>query len=215
MTMQMAPSLTTELETPLSTEIEASEDGLHNVVPTTPRVRVHDRSFRPHISCEEIRRTVADIAARINKDFAGQELTVLIILRGGFVFGADLVRQLKVPCRIETLRAASYHTGMMSKGMIDVEEVFPDLSDRNVLIVEDIIDTGNTIVELIKQISSLHPASVTVAALLSKPEMHKERLLIDYVGLEIGPDFVVGYGMDYAGYGRELDSIWIVDDDPA
>lgn len=179
------------------------------------QIRVHDRSFRPFMSRGEIHAAVTRIAREINNDFSGQELTVLIILRGGMVFGSDLIRQLKVPCKIETLRAASYNTGMMSKGVIDVEEVFPDLADRNVLIVEDIIDTGNTIVELIKQISSLHPSSVTVAALLSKPEMQVERLNIDYVGVEIGPEFVVGYGMDYAGYGRELDAIWIVDDTPA
>lgn len=209
MTMQMAPSLSTDEQTSQG-DLRDSE-----LAPAALAVRVHDRTFRPHISRDEIRAAVARIADGINHDFAGQELTVLIILRGGMVFGSDLIRMLTVPCRIETLRAASYQTGMMSQGIIDVEDVFPDLENRNVLIVEDIVDTGTTIVELIKQISGLHPASVTVAALLSKPAMQKERLIIDYMGLEIGPDFVVGYGMDYAGYGRELDSIWIVDDNPA
>ncbi|MDZ4746126.1 MAG: hypoxanthine phosphoribosyltransferase [bacterium] len=207
----MAPSLSTnELSIDDSTPPVTLASGA-----SERSIRVHDRSFRPHISREEIQATVARIATKINRDFVGQELTVLIILRGGMVFGADLIRLLNVPCKIETLRAASYNTGMMSQGVIDVEDVFPDLSNRNVLIVEDIIDTGTTIVELIKQIGLLQPASVTVSALLSKPSMHKERLLIDYVGLEIGADFVVGYGMDYAGYGRELDSIWIVEDDVA
>ena len=208
MSTQMAPSLSIDTDA-------IGESVVESVAHSVPRVRVHDRSFRPFMSCEEIRDAVARIAASINRDFSGQELTVLIILRGGMVFGSDLIRRLTMPCKIETLRATSYHTGMMSAGVIDVEEVFPDLSDRNVLIVEDIIDTGNTIVELIKQISSLHPASVTVAALLSKPEMQVERLNIDYLGVEIGPEFVVGYGMDYAGYGRELDSIWVVEDDAA
>lgn len=214
----MAPSLPTDItsvESDAPSTAVASPSLVDRAAPAEQLVRVHDRTFRPHISSNEIREVVARIAKKINHDFAGKELTILIILRGGFVFGADLVRMLNVPCRIETLRAASYHAGMMSQGMIDVEDVFPDLTNRNVLIVEDIIDTGTTIVELIKQISGLQPASITVAALLSKPEMHKERLNIDYVGLEIGSDFVVGYGMDYAGYGRELDSIWIVDDDMA
>jgi len=174
-------------------------------------VRVHDRSFRPYIGTDEIDVMVSDIADKINKDFIGQELTVLIILKGGFVFAADLIRRLRIPVKIETLRASSYGVAMTSSGLIDVEDDFPDLRERHVLIVEDIIDTGTTIVELIKRIGGLQPASVTVAALLSKPEMHRENLVIDYVGREIAPDFVVGYGMDYAGYGRELDAIWVVD----
>nr|MCU0331397.1 hypoxanthine phosphoribosyltransferase [Candidatus Kapabacteria bacterium] len=85
--------------------------------------------------------------------------------------------------------------------------------NRNVLIVEDIVDTGLTIEYLVKELGAASPASITVAALLSKPDVHKDRVIVDYVGRSIGPDFVVGYGLDYAGYGRELDAIWILDDD--
>lgn len=180
---------------------------------TEQTIRVHDRTFRPYIHRHEIDELVGAIAARINSAYAGKELTVLVILKGAMIFASDLVRRLRVPCVIEVLRASSYGPAMRSSGTLNVESVLPEIENRHVLIVEDIIDSGTTIVELIKHISGLNPASVTIAALLSKPDSHKEKLVIDYVGREIAPDFVVGYGMDYAGYGRELDAIWVVSED--
>lgn len=177
-------------------------------------IRVHDRTFRPYIHRHEIDELVGDIATRINRDFDGKELVVLVILKGAMIFASDLVRRLTVPCVIETLRASSYRDTMRS-GVLEIEEALPNVADRHILIVEDIVDTGNTIQELVKILSGMSPASVTVAALLSKPEAQSEPLVIEYLGREIAPDFVVGYGMDYAGYGRELDAVWVVvrDDD--
>lgn len=181
-----------------------------DVTPDT--IRVHDRTFRPYISRDEIAAMVANIAERVNADHAGRELTVIVILKGAMIFAADLVRHLRIPCRIETLRASSYGSAMRTSGMVDLEQTLPNIEGRHVLIVEDIVDTGTTITELIKVLGSSSPAGITVAALLSKPDMHRETLAIDYVGREIAPDFVVGYGLDYAGYGRELDAIWVVTD---
>lgn len=155
---------------------------------------------------------MTDLAARINHDFAGKELVVMIILKGAMIFAADLVRKINVPCVLETLRASSYRDGMTS-GILEIEAALPNVANRHVLIVEDIVDSGKTIVELTKVLSGMSPASVTVAAMLSKPSSQTEPLALEYVGREIAPDFVVGYGMDYAGYGRELDAIWVVNPD--
>lgn len=175
-------------------------------------IRVHDRTFRPYIHRHEIDEIVSNLAARINRDFAGQELVILIILKGAMIFAADLVRKINVPCVIETLRASSYRDGM-SSGILEIEAALPNVTDRNVMIVEDIIDTGKTVIELTKVLSGMSPASITVATLLSKPASQIEPMAIEYLGREIAPDFVVGYGMDYAGYGRELDAIWVVNPD--
>lgn len=178
-------------------------------------IRVHDRTFRPYITREEIRQMVHDIATRINHDLNGEEVTALVILKGAMIFASDLVRSLNMPVTIEFCRASSYGHGIMSTGSLEIDGLFTDVADKNVLIIEDIVDTGTTIRELIKHISGLQPKSITIASLLSKPTIHSETLTIDYVGREIAPGFVVGYGMDYAGQGRQLDAIWVLVDEPS
>jgi hypoxanthine phosphoribosyltransferase len=175
-------------------------------------IRVHDRTFRPYIRREEIEDMVNAIAESINRDFAGRELTMVVILRGALVFAADLMRKLNMAVTVEVVRASSYRDQMSSSGTVTLDDVVPDITGRHVLIVEDIVDSGTTMRELIKHLSSYEPASLNVAALLSKPDLHQGRIQIDYVGREIAPDFVVGYGLDYAGHGRNLDAIWIVDE---
>lgn len=178
-------------------------------------IRVYDRTFTPFLHRTEIETLVSDIARRINRDFAGKELTVLVILKGAFVFAADLIRLLDMPVTVEVLRASSYGSAMSSSGTVVIDDSLVDVSERHIMIVEDIVDTGTTLVQLIKQLGGMNPASVTVTSLLSKPTQHHQELNIDYVGREIPAEFVVGYGMDYAGYGRNLDSIWVVRDEPA
>lgn len=177
------------------------------------RIKVHDRMFRPYISQHEIDEMTSQIASRINTAFAGEELTVLIILKGAILFASDLVRKITVPLSIEFTRASSYGDGMTHSGTTHIEGLTGDIAGRNVMIIEDIVDSGTTLRELVKHLSGLAPKSITITALLSKPEVHKDSITIDYVGREIAPDFVVGYGMDYAGYGRQLDAIWVVCDD--
>jgi hypoxanthine phosphoribosyltransferase len=178
---------------------------------TNDVIQVRDRTFRPFIRRDEIDAMVRSIAKGINEDFMGREVVLLVILRGAMVFASDLMRHLSMPVTIEAIRTSSYGDKMRSPGTVNVEDVVLDIEGRDVIIVEDIIDTGTTMQELIKHLGSYAPASVSVAALLSKPDLHDYRIQIDYVGREIAPDFVVGYGMDYAGMGRNLDGIWIVD----
>ena len=176
------------------------------------RLQVHDRTFRPYILRDEVQQMVRAVAKQINHDFAGKEVTLLVVLKGAMVFAAALMRLLDVPVTIETIRASSYRNSVRSSGTVSIEDWVPDVDGRHVILVEDIVDSGTTITELVKYLSSYQPASVAVAALLSKPDIHQGRIQIDYAGRDIAPDFVVGYGLDYAGYGRQLDAIWIEDE---
>jgi hypoxanthine phosphoribosyltransferase len=176
------------------------------------QIRILDKTFKPFISKEEIARCVDRMAVEINKRHAGNEVTVLVILKGALMFAADLLRKLEVPCTVEFLRASSYKNSIKTGGTVDIEEWIPDVTDRDVIIIEDIVDTGTTVRELIKHLGSYYPKSVSIAAILSKPEVHEDQIVIDYKGIDIPADFVVGYGMDYAGQGRQLDSIWVVDE---
>lgn len=177
------------------------------------RIRILDKTFKPFISAEEITANVDRIANEINKRHAGNQVTVLVILKGALMFASDLLRKLNVPCTVEFLRASSYRNSVTTGGTVDIEDWIPEVTDRDVIIIEDIVDTGTTIRELIKHLGAYQPASVSVAAILSKPVVHEDQLVIEYKGIEIPADFVVGYGMDYAGQGRQLDSIWVVDED--
>jgi hypoxanthine phosphoribosyltransferase len=176
-------------------------------------IHVHDRAFRLFISRDEIAAMVQRIAKEINADYASKELVILVILKGAMVFAADLIRELRIPVTVEVLRAASYHNNMHSKGSVDLDGDVLDIAGRHVLIVEDIVDSGLTMTELVKHLANYQPASVGIASLLSKPDIHQERVQIDYLGCEIPPYFVVGYGLDYAHYGRQLDSIWRIVDE--
>lgn len=173
-------------------------------------VRVFDRTFSPFISREEIDAMVSSIAQRLNHDYANQEITFLVVLNGAMVFASDLARRVTVPCRFETIRASSYGNGMTTSGTVHVDQPLPSLAGRNVVIVEDIVDSGLTMERLVRDVQASGAQSVAIAALLSKPDVHQYRVDVTYVGREIGNDFVVGYGLDYAGYGRELDAIWVV-----
>lgn len=172
---------------------------------------VHDKSFRPFISRDQISDMVDDIATRVNKDYAGSELTVIVILKGSFLFAADLVRRLHMPLVVEFARASSYGNAMSSSGVVHINGLTGNVEGRHVLIVEDIIESGTTITELKKHLSVLQPKSITVAALLSKPSEHIDAVSVDYIGCTIGPEFVVGYGLDYAEQGRHLADIWVHD----
>lgn len=174
-------------------------------------IQVHDKSFRPLIGRDEIATMVASVAGQINKDFAGEEITAIVILKGSFLFAADLVRHLTMPVVVEFARASSYGAGMTSSGTVTIEGLFTDVAGRNVLLIEDIVESGTTITELKKHLSLLQPKSLTVAALLSKPAVHTDEVSVDYVGREIGSEFVVGYGLDYAEQGRHLADIWVYD----
>lgn len=174
------------------------------------KIKIRDREFAVSIPEEKIKARVAEIAAQISHDLEGKCPLFLAVLNGSFVFAADLLRGIDTPCEITFVRMASYE-GTSSTG--DVKQLIglkEDIKDRTVVIVEDIIDSGLTMVHLLDLLKEKQPAEIKIAALLVKPGNLKVNLDIPYCCFEIPNDFIVGYGLDYDGEGRNLPSIYTV-----
>jgi hypoxanthine phosphoribosyltransferase len=162
-------------------------------------------SFIPHIRIQE---TIARMAADLDRDLSGKDPLFLAVLNGSFVFAADLFKQIKMPARISFVKMASY-IGTGSSGKVDqligLQEV---ITGQHIVILEDIIDSGLTLTKLLEHLKGLQPASVRIASLLFKPDAFRADFKIDYLGMEIPNNFVVGYGLDYNGYGRNSKDIY-------
>ena len=173
-------------------------------------IKVQDRLFTPFLSEAEIKGRVAELAARIDKDYAGKCPLFLAVLSGSFVFAADLLRAITIPCEIAFIRVSSYE-GMGSTGQVkQLMGLKEDITGRDVIVVEDIIDSGLTMKELQGILATKQPASVRLASLLVKPGNMKVDLDIPYRCFDIPNDFIVGYGLDYDGQGRNLPAIYKV-----
>ena len=171
-------------------------------------VKLHDVIFEPFITVEEIKKTVDDIAVRIDRDYEGLNPVMLVVLNGAFIYAADLVRQLTIPLRLEFIKVSSY-SGLRSSGVIVQDFLWQtSLRDQHVVIIEDIVDTGHTLAFLKEKLNSERPASIEVTCLLKKPGSYQYNDMIKYEGMSIPNDFVVGYGLDYNGLGRDLDCIY-------
>jgi hypoxanthine phosphoribosyltransferase len=163
----------------------------------------------PVLRAVEIDRRVKALAERISADYQGRKLILIAVLKGAFVFLADLVRHLDIPVKIDFLHASSYGSGTDSSGRIRcAKDPEMDIRDRDVLLVEDIVDTGNTLRWILNQLSSLQPRSLRVCALVDKRERREGEVTIDYCGHVTGEGFLVGYGMDYAEDYRHLPDIF-------
>jgi len=171
-------------------------------------MRIHDKYFELFLSQDDIRQAVITMAESITRDYRGCELVCIVVLKGSFIFAADLVRAIELPCRVEFLSAKSYGSSMHSSGDVAIHVPDIDITGKHVVLIEDIVDTGLTLSVLKAALQNFHPASMEIAALISKPEMRKVQLHVQYVGIEIPPVFIVGYGLDYAEYGRNLPEIW-------
>jgi len=153
---------------------------------------------------KKIEARIKELGKQITKDFAGEKIVVVGVLKGAFMFLADLVRQIELPLTVEFIGVASY-TGTKSTGHVRLtHDLARDISGKCVLVVEDIIDTGHTIDYLLDTLQVRGPKTLKVAAFLSKPEAHVMRHTIDYVGFEISKEFVIGYGLDLDQYYRNL-----------
>jgi hypoxanthine phosphoribosyltransferase len=171
-------------------------------------VKVLDKTFKLFISSKQIALRIKEISTLINNDLKGDDLLFIGVLNGSFMFVADLFRNIKLDAQISFLKLSSYG-GLESTGsvrrLIGLDE---DLSGKTVVVIEDIIDTGRTLQGIITDLNEKGAKEIKVATLLFKPEAYKGSYTIDYVGFEIPNDFVVGYGLDYDGFGRNLDSIY-------
>ena len=172
-------------------------------------ITINGLTFTPFISAETIRIAVMNIAKQIQCVYDPEdEILVLIVLKGSFIFAADLIRHLHLRCKIEMIRASSYGDGMQSTGEVHLTIPPLDIRGKHILIIEDIIDSGRTLVALHNRLLQKQPASIHIAALLSKPIEHQYDLSKAFVGFEIPSLFVIGYGLDYQELGRELSDIY-------
>ena len=165
------------------------------------------------ISEAEIATIIAELSARINRDYAGKRLLLIGVLKGAFVFLADLARAIDVPCEVDFLRAASYRTGTRPGELEIVQDLTMPIEAYDVLVVEDILDSGKTLSVLLEHIAARNPRSLRLCALLDKPARRAAPVQADYVGREIPDVFVVGYGLDYAQRLRSLPYIGALDFD--
>lgn len=174
----------------------------------TDIVQVHDKHFKLFISEAKIQKEVTRIAKEMNRDLADKDPIFLGILNGAFMFASDLYKQLSFPCQITFLKLASY-SGTMSSGTVkQLIGINRDLKDRVVVVLEDIVDSGVTLETIIRQLSGYLPQEIRVATFLHKPDATVKEVKLDYVGLKIPNDFILGYGLDYDGYGRNFKEIY-------
>lgn len=171
-------------------------------------IKVHDKSFDTYLSEEVIQKRIKEMAADINRDYAGKKPLFIAILNGSFMFASDLFKHLSIDAEICFIKLASYR-GMKSSGnvvtSIGLED---DLFGKEVVIVEDIVDTGKTLHNFLPKLLHQQPKSLKIASLLHKSEATEYPLQLDYIGFDIPNKFVVGYGLDYDGLGRNLKEIY-------
>lgn len=163
------------------------------------------------ISEEELKTIVKKTAQKINEDYKDEEIIMVVILRGSMVFAADLIRRLKMPVKLEFMQASSYGSGTSSSGFINIKrDLDVDITDKNILIIEDIIDSGNTLFRLKNVLESRNPKSCKICTLLDKPDRRVTEVDVTYIGKVIPDEFVVGYGLDYNEYYRNLPYIGVL-----
>ena len=173
-------------------------------------IKIKDKEFVPMISEAEIKERVKAVAQQISKDMEGKNPLLLAVLNGSFVFAADLMREITIPCEISFVKLASYQ-GTTSTGKVkEVIGINEDLSGRTIIIVEDIVESGLTMKRMIESIGIRNPESVNICTLLLKPDRLKTDLDIKYVAFSIPNDFILGYGLDYDQQARGLKDIYVL-----
>jgi hypoxanthine phosphoribosyltransferase len=171
-------------------------------------IRVHNKQFKIFIKSSEISEMVERLASDLSKDLKGKDVVFVGILNGAFIFAADLIRNIRMDCYVSFIKTASYK-GTQTTGRVEtLIGLGQEVRDKTVVVIEDIIDTGLTLETVLKELERLKPAKVLVVALLFKCEACIKEVKIDYLGREIPNDFVIGYGLDYNGYGRNLRDIY-------
>lgn len=175
-------------------------------------IQIKDKQFTVSIKEQDILKEVVRVANEINRDLAGKNPLFLSVLNGSFMFTSDLMKHITIPCEISFVKLASYQ-GVASTGVIkEVIGLNEDITGRTIVIVEDIVDTGFTMQRLLETLGTRSPESIHIASLLVKPEKLKVDLDIEYVAMNIPNDFIVGYGLDYDGFGRNYPDIYTVID---
>jgi hypoxanthine phosphoribosyltransferase len=171
-------------------------------------IRVHDKLFDPYLTQEEIQTRVSFLAEQLNNDYKDKQPLFIAILNGSFIFASDLFKKLHIDAEICFIKLASYKGSKSTGHVVTAIGLDNDIFGRNVVIIEDIVDTGKTLTEFLPQLKHQQPASLKIVALLHKEEATKFHVPIDYLGFTIPDKFVVGYGLDYNGLGRNIPEIY-------
>jgi hypoxanthine phosphoribosyltransferase len=173
-------------------------------------ITVKDKDFVLFLTQEEIERRVSELAVQICADYEGRCPLFVIVLNGAFVFAAELVKRIPLSCEVSFIKLASYVNTTSSGKVKEIIGLEEQIEGRDVIIVEDIVDTGLTVKQLVNQIRERKPMSIRITTLLHKPEALQTPISLDYVGFDIENKFVVGYGLDYDGLGRNLNAIYVL-----
>ena len=171
-------------------------------------IKIHDKEFAPFIPSAKIDQAVSRIAGQMNKELRDKNPLFVAVLNGSFMFASDLFQKLEFPCEITFVKLASYSGTQSTETVRQLIGIDEDIVGRNIVIIEDIIDSGLTIERVLAQMQMIGAADIKIATLLYKPNAFKGSYPIDYIGLEIGNDFIVGYGLDYDKQGRNFKDIY-------
>ncbi len=171
-------------------------------------IRVHDKLFEPYLPQSAISERIKLIASQLNRDYEGKKPLFIPILNGSFIFAADLFKELSIEAEICFIKLASYKGTKSSGQVITAIGLDTELFGRHVVIVEDIVDTGKTLTEFLPQLHHQQPASLKITALLHKPEATVYPIKVDYLGFSVPNKFLLGYGLDYNGLGRNIPEIY-------
>lgn len=171
---------------------------------------IKDKTFIPFIRHDQIQNRIAELAEQINHDYKGVCPLLIVVLNGAFLFAADLMKNLTIECEITFIRVTSYERTNSMGVVRQILGLNEPVTNRHLIVIEDIVDTGLTMVNLSEQLLAQSPASLTIATLLFKPDALKEEIALKYVGFNIENRFVVGYGLDYDGLGRNSKDILVL-----
>ncbi|GAA4370475.1 hypoxanthine phosphoribosyltransferase [Hymenobacter saemangeumensis] len=172
-------------------------------------ITLHDKQFQPYLPANRLAEAIDQLALRLNADYADRNPLFVVVLTGAFMFASDLLKRITGNCEIVFIRVASYQGDASSGQVQEVLGLREDVQGRHLIIVEDIVDTGTTMHYLLPKLQAQGPASVEIATLFFKPASLRHELRLNYVALEIPNDFVVGYGLDYDGLGRNLPDVYV------
>lgn len=181
---------------------------LHIILNTKIMIQLHDKQFVPFISAKEIEFAIAKMVAQIEDDFADETPVFVGVLNGAFMVVSDFMKLYKKPCEVSFIKMASYEGTSSTEEVKQLIGLNQDLTGRTVVVIEDIVDTGNTVVELKALFKKQNVKHFKIATLFFKPEAYTKDVKIDYVGIRIPNKFIVGYGLDYNGLGRNLPEVY-------
>ncbi|MEA2043662.1 MAG: hypoxanthine phosphoribosyltransferase [Bacteroidota bacterium] len=172
------------------------------------RIKILDKEFEVSITEEQIQKEVKAIAEQMNKDFEGEDVLFMAILNGAFMFASDLFKHIDIQAQITFVKMASYEGTVSSGNVKRLIGINEDIKGKTVIVLEDIVDTGLTMESIKKQLQGYEPKAIKIATMLHKPDAFQKDYAIDYIGMNIPDRFIVGYGLDYDGYGRNIKEIY-------